>query len=154
MAGTDLAKPLEDAMQSSDNLRAVIMFTDGSHNASSSVLTQAQRMRTRGIPLFIISAGSPYPLPDLALQDVKAPTYGIIGETVQIPFTIKSTLGKETRTTLIMTSRDTGKNRHPHGHHSGPKGRYPDAGSVENRKRRGGNAGTQTPGPAPGTDAQ
>lgn len=50
MAGTDLAKPLEDAMQSSDNLRAVIMFTDGSHNASSSVLTQAQRMRTRGIP--------------------------------------------------------------------------------------------------------
>ena len=109
MAGTDLAKPLEDAMQSSDNLRAVIMFTDGSHNASSSVLTQAQRMRTRGIPLFIISAGSPYPLPDLALQDVKAPTYGIIGETVQIPFTIKSTLGKETRTTLIMTSRDTGK---------------------------------------------
>lgn len=109
MADTDLAKPLEDAMQSSDNLRAVIMFTDGSHNASSSVLTQAQRMRTRGIPLFIISAGSPYPLPDLALQDVKAPTYGIIGETVQIPFTIKSTLGKETRTTLIMTSRDTGK---------------------------------------------
>ena len=109
MAGTDLAKPLEDAMQSSDNLRAVIMFTDGSHNASSSVLTQAQRMRTRGIPLFIISAGSPYPLPDLALQDVKAPTYGIIGETVQIPFTIKSTLGKETRATLTMISRDTGK---------------------------------------------
>ena len=34
-------------------LRAVIMFTDGGHNASSSVLTQAQRMRTRGIPLFI-----------------------------------------------------------------------------------------------------
>ena len=64
MAGTDLAKPLEDAMQSSDNLRAVIMFTAGSHNASSSVLTQAQRRRTRGIPLFIISAGSPYPLPD------------------------------------------------------------------------------------------
>ena len=85
------------------------MFTDGSHNASSSVLTQAQRMRTRGIPLFIISAGSPYPLPDLALQDVKAPTYGIIGETVQIPFTIKSTLGKETRATLTMISRDTGK---------------------------------------------
>lgn len=109
MAGTDLAKPLEDAMQSSDNLRAVIMFTDGSHNASSSVLTQAQRMRTRGVPLFIIPAGSPSPLPDLALQDVKAPTYGIIGETVQIPFTIKSTLGKETRATLAMTSRDTGK---------------------------------------------
>lgn len=66
------------------------MFTDGSHNASSSVLTQAQRMRTRGIPLFIISAGSPYPLPDLALQDVKAPTYGIIGETVQIPLPLKA----------------------------------------------------------------
>lgn len=109
MAGTDLAQPLEDAMHSSDNLRAVIMFTDGGHNTPASVLTQAQRMRTRGIPLFIIPAGSPYPLPDLALQDVKAPTYGIIGETVQIPFTIKSTLGKETRTTLTLTSRDTGK---------------------------------------------
>lgn len=90
MAGTDLAKPLEDAMQSSDNLRAVIMFTDGSHNASSSVLTQAQRMRTRGIPLFIISAGSPYPLPDLALQDVKAPTYGIIGKRCKYPLPLKA----------------------------------------------------------------
>ena len=109
LASTDLAKPLEEAMQSSDNLRAVVMFTDGSHNASSSVLTQAQRMRSRGIPLFIIPAGSSVPLPDLALQDVKAPTYGIIGETVQIPFTIKSTLGREVRATLTLSSKDTGK---------------------------------------------
>lgn len=109
LACTDLAKPLEEAIQSSDNLRAVVMFTDGSHNASSSVLTQAQRMRSRGIPLFIIPAGSSVPLPDLALQDVKAPTYGIIGETVQIPFTIKSTLGREIRATLTLSSKDTGK---------------------------------------------
>ncbi|MFR4223096.1 MAG: hypothetical protein ACLT38_05185 [Akkermansia sp.] len=83
---------------------------------------------------------------------MKAPTYGIIGETVQIPFTIKSTLGKETRTTLIMTSRDTGKTvtRTVTIPAQGGIRR----GSVENRKRRGGNAGTQTPGPAPGTDAQ
>lgn len=109
IACTDLVKPLEDAIQSSDNLRAIIMFTDGDHNASSSALSQAQRMRTKGIPLFIVPAGSPQSLPDLALQDVKAPTYGIIGETVQIPFTIKSTLGKETRTTLTMTSAASGK---------------------------------------------
>lgn len=109
IAGTDLGTPLEDAMQSSDNLRAVVMFTDGGHNTSASVLTQAQHLRTRGIPLFMIPAGSPQPLPDLALQDVKAPTYGIIGETVQIPFTIKSTLGKETRVTLKLTSKDRGK---------------------------------------------
>lgn len=109
IACTDMGKPLEEAMNSSDNLRAIIMLSDGGHNASSSVLTPVQRMRTHGIPLFMIPIGSPIPLPDLALQDVKAPTYGIIGETVQIPFTIKSTLGKETRSTLTLTSKDTGK---------------------------------------------
>jgi|GEM_PF-2789284 len=46
MAGTDLAKPLEDAMQSSDNLRAVIMFTDGSHNAHGMRAT-VQSLRDR-----------------------------------------------------------------------------------------------------------
>ena len=40
---------------------------------------------------------------------MKAPTYGIIGETVQIPFTIKSTLGREIRATLTLSSKDTGK---------------------------------------------
>ncbi len=109
LANTNMATPLADAMQSSDNLRAVVMFTDGGHNSNASVLAEAQKLRTRGIPLYLVPTGSPAPLPDLALQEVKAPTYGIIGETVQIPFTVKSTLGKEIKTTLALTSKDTGK---------------------------------------------
>ncbi len=109
LANTNMAAPLAEALQSSDNLRAVVMFTDGSHNSNESVLAEAQKMRTRGIPLYLVPTGSPVPLPDLALQEVKAPTYGIIGETVQIPFTVKSTMSKEVKTTLALKSKDTGK---------------------------------------------
>ncbi len=108
-ACSDLARPLSDAMQSTDNLHAIVMVTDGGHNAQTPLLTQAQKLRARGVPLFLIPTGSEVPLPDLALQEVKAPTYGIVHETVQIPFTIKSTLDKDRQITVELKSKSSGR---------------------------------------------
>jgi hypothetical protein len=59
-------------------------------------------MRMRGIPLFAIPVGSTKRLPDIDILTVAAPSYGIVGENVQIPFTIRSSLDREVRTVVRM----------------------------------------------------
>jgi hypothetical protein len=64
----------------------------------------AQKLHLRGVPVFPVPIGSPNRLPDLDLISVSAPTYGIVGENVQIPFTIRSSLDRPVRT--IVRLRD------------------------------------------------
>ena len=68
-------------------------------------------MRRRNIPLFAIPVGSDKRLPDLEISNVTAPTYGIIGENVQIPFTITSSLNREIRTIVRLRDIKSGKER-------------------------------------------
>jgi hypothetical protein len=102
IAGTDINTALTDALKRHDNLRAVIMLSDGDHNLGTSPVTAAQQMRMRGIPLFAIPVGSTKRLPDIEILTVAAPGYGIVGENVQIPFTIRSSLDREVRTVVRM----------------------------------------------------
>ena len=62
------------------------------------------------MPLFTIPVGSKVRLPDLDLLSVTAPTYGIVGENVQIPFTIRSSLDRQVRT--IVRLRDEAGHEH------------------------------------------
>ena len=50
----------------------------------TSPVAAAQKLRLRGVPLYTVPVGSQKRLPDLDLLTVTAPTYGIIGENVQI----------------------------------------------------------------------
>jgi hypothetical protein len=59
-------------------------------------------MRVRGIPLFAMPIGSTQRMPDIEILTVAAPSYGIVGENVQIPFTIRSSLDREVRTVIRM----------------------------------------------------
>jgi hypothetical protein len=102
MNGTDINAALAEALKRHDNLRAVIMLSDGDHNLGPSPVTAAQKMRMRGIPLFAIPVGSTKRLPDIDILTVAAPSYGIVGENVQIPFTIRSSLDREVRTVVRM----------------------------------------------------
>jgi len=102
IAGTDINAALTDALKRHDNLRAVIMLSDGDHNIGTSPITAAQKMRMRDIPLFAIPVGSTKRLPDIEILTVAAPGYGIVGENVQIPFTIRSSLDREVRTVVRM----------------------------------------------------
>jgi len=110
LAGTDLGKPLDELLEQETNLRAVVMFSDGDHNTGEPPVAAAQRLRLRGVPLFTIPVGSRNRLPDLDLFSVTAPTYGIVGENVQIPFAIRSSLDREVRT-VVRLRDENGRER-------------------------------------------
>ncbi len=109
-SGTDLEAPLTDLLAKQTNLRAVVMLSDGDYNLGQPPVAAAQKMRLRGIPLFPIPVGSKVRLPDLDLLSVTAPTYGIVGENVQIPFTIRSSLDRQVRT-IVRLRDESGKER-------------------------------------------
>ncbi|TAE75213.1 MAG: hypothetical protein EAZ84_09730 [Verrucomicrobia bacterium] len=102
LAGTDLSSPIEDLLENETNLRAAILLSDGDFNTGNPPVVAAQKLLQRGIPLFTIPVGSEKRLPDLDLLTVSAPAYGIVGENVQIPFTIRSSLDREVRTTIRL----------------------------------------------------
>jgi hypothetical protein len=110
IAGTDLDSPLTELLDKQNNLRAVVLLSDGDYNLGPPPVAAAQKLRLRGVPLFPIPVGSKVRLPDLDLLSVTAPTYGIVSENVQIPFTIRSSLDRQVRT-IVRLRDDSGKER-------------------------------------------
>lgn len=108
--GTDLSEPLESLLQEENNLRAVILLSDGDFNIGQPPVVTAQKYLLRGVPIFTIPVGSETRLPDLDLLTVTAPTYGIVGENVQIPFTIRSSLDRQVRT-IVRIRDESGRER-------------------------------------------
>jgi hypothetical protein len=108
--GSDLSEPLESLLQEENNLRAVVLLSDGDFNIGQPPVGAAQKYRLRGVPIFTIPVGSETRLPDLDLLTVTAPTYGIIGENVQIPFTIRSSLDRQVRT-IVRLRDESGRER-------------------------------------------
>ncbi len=104
MSGTDINQALTKTLEGGQNLRAAIFIGDGDWNLGSSPLAAAQQFRLKGIPLYTLATGSDKRLPDLELVSVNAPTYGIEGENVQIPFTIESSLARDVRTQIRIRS--------------------------------------------------
>lgn len=110
MSGTDINEALNQVLQSGQNLRAAIFLGDGDWNIGSSPVSAAQQFRLKGAPLYTLAIGSNKRVPDLELISVNAPTYGIVGENVQIPFTIESSLQRDVRTQIRLKS-DSGLER-------------------------------------------
>ena len=108
--GTDLGEPLESLLKEENNLRAVVLLSDGDFNLGQPPVGAAQKYRLRGVPIFTIPVGTETRLPDLDLLTVTAPTYGIVGENVQIPFTIRSSLDRQVRT-IVRLRDDSGRER-------------------------------------------
>ena len=104
-AGTNLEGALDRLLENRPNLRSVVLLSDGDWNQGQTPVSVAQKYRLRDIPIFPIPIGSEVRLPDLDLLTVSAPTYGIIGENVQIPFTVRSSLDRDLRT--IVRLRDS-----------------------------------------------
>ncbi len=110
LSGTDLDTPLSDLLEKENNLRAVVLLGDGDFNMGPPPVGAAQKYRLRGVPIFTIPVGSETRLPDLDLLTVTAPTYGIVGENVQIPFTIRSSLDRQVRT-VVRLRDESGRER-------------------------------------------
>ncbi len=111
LAGTDIYSAIDKLLDENNNLRAVVLLSDGDWNVGKQPVAAAQKMRRRNIPLFAIPVGSDTRLPDLDVSNVTAPTYGIVGENVQIPFTILSSLKRDVRTIVRLRDLKSGKER-------------------------------------------
>jgi hypothetical protein len=104
--GSNLHEPLAQAPQKFKNLRAIVLASDGDWNDGPPPVEAASALRLLDIPVFTVAAGSPSRLPDLELLSLDAPTFGIAGKAVRIPFTIESTLPREISQTVTLKSSD------------------------------------------------
>jgi hypothetical protein len=109
LSGTDINSAIEQLLSQHDNLRSVVLFSDGDWNLGSPPVSAAQKMLLKKVPLFVVPVGSKERLPDLDLSNITAPTYGIVGEHIQIPYTIRSSLKHDVTTTIKI--RDANANK-------------------------------------------
>jgi uncharacterized membrane protein len=100
--GTDLNDALEKTLLRYKNLKAVLLLTDGDWNLGKSPLATATRYREQNIPIFTVAVGRETPMPDLILENVSMPAYGILGEDIAVPFKVTSHLDREVRTTVAI----------------------------------------------------
>ncbi|MDA1043628.1 MAG: VWA domain-containing protein [Verrucomicrobia bacterium] len=105
-SGTDINAALEDALRRVEGLRAAILLTDGDWNEGSSPITAATRYRMENIPLYTVAVGADRFLPDIELQSVRVPSYGLMDENVFIPFTIQSRLSRDVQTMVSLRGSD------------------------------------------------
>ncbi len=105
-ATTDLYAPLARLLQEEANLRGVVMLSDGDWNEGPPPVQAASRLRLRGVPVFVVPVGSPVKLPDVELLSLDAPTFGVVGKAVRIPFTIDSSLPRDYDTTVTLRTSD------------------------------------------------
>ncbi len=109
LQGTDINDPIEKLLEQHDNLRAIVLLSDGDWNTGSPPIGAAQKMLLKNVPLFAIPVGSKERLPDIEILDITAPTYGIIGEPIQIPFSLRSSLKRDINTTIKLRDTSNGK---------------------------------------------
>ncbi len=105
-AGTrsDLFTPLKQAPNKFSNLIGAVLISDGDWNEGQPPVQAATSVRMKEIPIFTVPVGSPVRLPDVELLSLGAPTFGVAGKAVRIPFTVESTLPREFITTVKLKS--------------------------------------------------
>lgn len=102
--GTDLSRALANPLEGHRNLKAVLLVSDGDWNRGASPLGTAARYRAREIPIFATAVGSESPLPDLAVTEVQAPSYGLLGEQIAISFRVRNRFGRPVSTKVSLST--------------------------------------------------
>ncbi len=104
--GTDIDAALEKILRRDENLKAVLLLSDGDWNMGDPPATAAGKYRARNIPIYTVGIGSETPLPDLAVEHATTPAYGLLGEQISIPFRIRSSLPREVKSAVSLYSPD------------------------------------------------
>ena len=103
---SNLHKPLASAPEKIKNLFGVVLASDGDWNSGEPPVLAATQLGAKKVPVFTISTGSASRLPDVELLSLDAPTFGIAGKSVRIPFTIESSLPREHLATVVLKTAD------------------------------------------------
>lgn len=93
--GTDLNDALQATAERFDNLRGIVLLSDGDWNLGKTPAEAATALRMRDVPVFSVGIGSEERLPDIQLASIDAPTFGVVGKTMRIPFRIDNWLPKD-----------------------------------------------------------
>ncbi len=101
--GTDLGGTLAAAAKKHANLRGIVVLSDGDWNIGEPPIRAATDLRMKNIPVFGVGVGSESRLPDIELAAVQAPTFGVVGKPMRIPFVIESALPRDYDTTITLT---------------------------------------------------
>lgn len=103
--GTDLSGALSSLIEEQPSLRGVVLISDGDWNTGEPPARIATRYRMQDIPVFTVPIGSETRLPDLEVTAFDAPTFGIAGKPVRLPFSLSSALPRNHSATVeIETS--------------------------------------------------
>jgi len=102
--GTDINGALLKALEQHPRLRSVVLISDGDWNTGSAPAQAATQLRMRGTPVFAVPAGAETRLPDVWMVSFDAPTFGVAGKPLRIPFVVESSLPREQPVTLEMTT--------------------------------------------------
>jgi len=103
--GTDLGGVLNGLLDRHPRLLGVVLVSDGDWNTGEPPSRAATRYRMEEIPVFTVVTGSETRLPDLAVTAFDAPTFGLVGKPVRLPYTLSSALARNHSATLeIRTS--------------------------------------------------
>jgi hypothetical protein len=100
--GSDLNAALEKALKQHADLRAVLLLSDGDWNLGKSPITAATALAQHEVPVFSVGVGSETYLPDIELQSVMAPTYGLVNERISVMFTLQNHLPREVKTKVTV----------------------------------------------------
>ncbi len=105
-SGSDLHEPLVKALAGCRNLVGVVLASDGDWNEGLPPVQAASRLRLKGVPVFTVPVGSPTRLPDVELLSLDAPTFGVVGKSVRIPFTLDSSLPRDYVASAVLRTSD------------------------------------------------
>lgn len=100
--GTDLNQALSYVADSHVNLRGIVLLSDGDWNTGVAPSAVATDLRMKRIPVFAAGVGSETRLPDIELISSEAPTFGVTGKTLRIPFRIVSWLPSDRSVTVSL----------------------------------------------------
>lgn len=98
--GTDLSAALAGILDEEPSLRGVVLISDGDWNTGEPPARIATRYRMQNVPVFTVPIGSETRLPDLAVTAFDAPTFGIAGKPVRLPYSLSSSLPRNHSTTV------------------------------------------------------
>ncbi len=98
---TDLAAALSRARQV-EPLSAVVVLSDGAHNAVGSPLPEVLRLAEARVPVFSVEVGRSERLPDMLLEPMSFPSYSLVNEALLLPVRVTSTLGEDAPARVVL----------------------------------------------------
>lgn len=107
--GSNYYQAIQSTLEKYDNIKTIILLGDGDHNTGKTPSAAAQKAQLKNIPIFSIPIGSESYLPDLEVLSLSAPEYGVVKDSIQIPFTLRSSLNKDHKLSIILQDLDSGR---------------------------------------------